>query len=235
MPNHTESPASGDARARLAAAIAEREEIAARIADLDAAESKLLGAASIDAAAESELADLDAAASRALGEWARTGGEGEPPNPDGAKREELHKRAAKAQARARAVEGARAALNADRNALARKLQALGSQIDPLVLDVLASEVAPAAEEFRRLAAAAGELAWRVVSFKAVAIEQAHAADGESRGELFARLPTVVESLKGIVPPPSLDGSEGLPHRAAWLALASRLRGGDVEAKFATEA
>jgi hypothetical protein len=33
------------------------------------------------------------------------------------------------------------------------------------------------------------------------------------------------------PPASLDGSEGMPHRADWLALAFRLRAGDVEAKF----
>lgn len=232
MTNFKESAApEGDARARLASIVAERAEIAARIREIDAAEARLLSTASPDAEAERELAALDAAASRELAEWARSGAEGEPPNPDSAKREELFQRASKAQARARAVEGARADLNAERNAEARKLAALESRIDPAVLDVLTDEVTPVADEFKRLAAAAGELAWRVVSFKATAIEMAHAAKEEARGEFFARLPAIVDRLEGILPPPSLDGSEGLPHRASWLALAARLRGGDVAAKL----
>ena len=223
------------ARGRLASALAEREEITARIDGFNAAEKRLISAAATDAAAEAELAALDDAASRALSEWAQAGGEGEPPNPDGAKREELLRRTSKAQARARAVEGARAGINAERNAEARTLKSLEARIEPLVLDCLADEAAPVVAEFKRLAAAAGALAWRVVAFKSLAIEMALGAKEEARDQFFARLPTIIESVNGIAPPSTLDDSEGRTHRAAWQALASRLRGGDVEAQLATEA
>ena len=127
MSNPTDLTQANDPRSRLAAIVAERGLIADHIEQINAADARLISAASPDAAAESELAALDAAASRAIEEWARNGGEGEPPNPDGAKREELLKRASKAQARARAVQGARSKLNDERNADGRRLAAIEAE------------------------------------------------------------------------------------------------------------
>ena len=225
MSNPTDLTQANDPRSRLAAIVAERGLIADHIEQINAADARLISAASPDAAAESELAALDAAASRAIEEWARNGGEGEPPNPDGAKREELLKRASKAQARARAVQGARSKLNDERNAEGRRLAAIEARIDPVVLDVMFAEAEPVIAEFKRLAAAAGEAAWKVVTLKALSIELAHAAEGEVRGELFARMPSFVEFVQGIYPPPSIDDfrRDAAPGRVACARVATACR------------
>ena len=126
-------------------------------------------------------------------------------------------------------------MNDERNADGRRLAAIEARIDPVVLDVMFAEAEPVIAEFKRLAAAAGEAAWKVVTLKALSIELAHAAEGEVRGELFARMPSFVEFVQGIYPPPSIDDFDGMRQRSKWLALASRLRAGDVDAKFAMEA
>ncbi len=127
-------------------------------------------------------------------------------NPDGDKREELLRRASKAQARARAVEGARSKLNDERNAEGRKLKTMESKIEPVVLDVMFAEAEPVIAEFKRLAAAAGEAAWKVVTLKALSIELAHAAEGEVRGELFPH-------SRVLVSPGELSAAAGV---AGWM-------------------
>lgn len=223
------APIASAARERLASTIAARDEIAARIEDINVAEARLLSTPPTDSAAEAELAALDGTASLALTEWARSGGEGEPPNPGSERREELLRRVAKAQSRARAVECAHSALIAERNIEATRLNGLAARIEVSVAEVLFDEAAPLVAEFKRLSAAGEALAWRLTQLKSLSIEMAHSANGETRVELFARMPKLVEKLEGIYAPASLDGHEAMAHRADWLALASRLRAGDANA------
>jgi hypothetical protein len=223
------------ARTKLASLIESRAEIAARVQEINAAEARLLAAASPDADAEAELVAIDGAASLALSEWARAGAEGDPPNSDSERREELSKRISRAQARARAVESARTALSADRNAEAQRLNALEARVEVAVAEVLFDESEPLVAEFKRLSAAGAAIAWRLTQLKSLSIEMAHSASGDTRTELFARMPKFVEKLEGIYAPASLDGHEAMAHRADWLALASRLRAGDANATLSEAA
>ncbi len=225
------APTMSAARTKLTSLIEDRQKIAARVEEINAAEARLLAAAPPDAAAEAELAAIDGAASLALSKWARAGAEGDPPNTDSERREELSKRISKAQARARAVESARTALSAERNNEAQRLNRLETPVEVAVVEALFDEAEPLVAEFKRLSTAGAEIAQRLMQLKSLSIEMAHSASGETRTELFARMPKFVEKLDGIYAPASLDGHEAMAHRAGWLALASRLRAGDANARL----
>lgn len=209
-------------RENLAALIERRAASAARMDAVRASLAKLHDTATIAAPIEAEIAALDAESARAFGEWARLGGDSEPPTPDSGKRDALGKRLAKARAQASAASAAVGPLNAEMTAEARAAEEIEREIEAATAETLLVEIEAMLADFREATATVAKLRQVIGEGREAALRLTEALRGrghiELTGPIYRRLERIDSNLHdSLASTPPVAGAG-----RAWLSLMADL-------------
>jgi hypothetical protein len=231
-PAKADKPVLSGPRARLAELHAERANRLREAEHLGATAERLAEAKNGVAPVEAKLAELDAAEAQAFSSWARNGAAGPRPAPDIALRHQLVAELASARASAAAADRASAAIIAERELKIAEAKRLDLAAAEPVAEIIADEMAPLIEEFRK--------EWAAITAKRDLLARGSMlirSLAEEPPDPEARTPTlrILEKVNADLASAGVESTEAesqarLSPASAWLDLANRLRAGDAAAR-----
>jgi hypothetical protein len=226
-------PALSGPRARLAELIADRTGRLEEAERLRLTAERLAEAQDGVAPIEAKLTELDAAEAHAISKWARDGAAGPRPAPDIALRDKLVAELASARASAAAAGRAAAAIVAEREQKIAEAKLLDMAAAEPIAEIIADEMAPLLEEFRKEWAAIAIKRDLLALGSALMLSLAEeSTDIQSRAPTLRRLERLNSELGSVGVEVSKAGiATGPLPDSAWLDLANRLRAGDARARL----